>query len=272
MSSPEIYNQKRRIIFSTFHSKGPDEARKYLEGYRKILGSGGYAGLRAELEFYCKYKNELKLTVAGDMGEHADFAGQMGNSPVRFDVTTSIEYKKLKTYEKFICDGFDYKIAIYDQSNWEIIDVLELAFPKCSDCGDSFLFPLALMHSMNYNRHGDPLWHNDQSIIEFCPSCGKQNEKQNICNTSVRTYSELYDEYDDPFEEETDIAQQRIANQLQHSVKFLTKISGVNLVGLAEEGSRQVSKYDDEERGLCFPYLSNVVARQFPNFFEHGYY
>lgn len=270
MPSASIYNEKRRIIFSTFHKHGAETAFQYLEGYQRALGPAGYIGLRAELEFYVKYRKEFSLTVAGDMGEHADFAGVMGRAPVRFDVTTNKSYKKLREYEKFVCDGFDYKIAIFDQANWEIIDVLELSFPKCSGCGDSFIFSLALLHPMNYNRRGDPLWHNDQEIIDFCPCCGIQKSIP-IFNTTVRTYTEIYNDassFIDDSNDDGESVNEYVINELRSSVKFLEKESGANIVGLAEEGIRQMSKYHNEEGGIYFPYLSDVIRREFPDFYE----
>jgi hypothetical protein len=264
MSTPEIYNTKRRIIFCTYHKEGFDKALQFLESYRPVLGTTGYVGLRAELAFYNNFGREFSLTVAGDMGEHADFAGMMGRMPVRFDVTTNKDYKKLKHYEKFLCEGYEYKIAIFDQVNWEIIDVLELAFPRCPVCGDSCMFPLAILQPMNYNRHGDPLWHNDQEIVELCPCCHEVHFKTLICNSHVRSYSELCQEQvelNDDFP-----ATPSLDNELRASVKFLEKSSGFQLVGLAEHAIRQEHKYDEEERGLFFPYLSDVVQRRFPSF------
>jgi hypothetical protein len=200
------------------------------------------------------------------MGEHADFAGMMGRVPVRFDVTTNVKYKDLKLYEKFVCDGFDYKIAIFDKQNWEIIDVLELAFPRCASCGDSCRFPVAIMGPQNYNRHGDPLWHSDQQIIEFCPCCGDTIKRIDIANSSLLSLETLYGEastFDD--EESSD---NFLSNGIQASVKYLEKTSGIALAGLATEGTHQEHKYAEEEHGLYFPHLSNAVRRYFPSFFS----
>lgn len=264
MHPAAIYNEKRRIIFSTYHSKGLEEASQYLEGYRSTLGNTGYTGLKAELEFYSKHQREYSLTVAGDMGEHADFAGNIGNKPVRFDITTNVKYKELKTYEKFLCEGYDYRIAILDNANWEIIDVLELSFPKCDSCGDSFSFPLAITHPMNYNRHGDPLWHSDQDIIGFCPACCAIEEKEKIYNSPIKSFSELHsDLYELP---ENELIT-HIKAEFRSSVKYLSKESGLNLIGIAENGSRQDSKYEDPENGIYFPYLSDMVSKYFEDFY-----
>ena len=93
--SAEEFNRIRRILFSTIHDqrRGFTAAYDYLEGYRNKLGPASYAGLKAEIAFYQQYGQEFNLTVAGDMGEHADFAGKYGSEVSRFDVTTNINFK-----------------------------------------------------------------------------------------------------------------------------------------------------------------------------------
>lgn len=115
--SAEVYNRIRRIVFSTANNpkKGFGLAREYLEGYQDDLGPRGYIGLMAELNFYQQYGKEFNLTVAGDMGEHADFAGIYGGCATRFDVTTNPDFKQLSNYEPFITDGIRYQIAILDK-------------------------------------------------------------------------------------------------------------------------------------------------------------
>jgi len=90
--SAENYNNIRRIIFSTANNpaKGFQLAHEWLDSTYKVkLGPKGYSGLKAELNFYQRHGQEFKLTVAGDMGEHADFSGMYGSSATRFDVTTN---------------------------------------------------------------------------------------------------------------------------------------------------------------------------------------
>lgn len=263
--SAKIYNEKRRIIFATYHGQGWQKAFEYLDGYRKVLGEQGYTGLRAELTFYHQYGKEFHLTIAGDMGEHADFSGNYGSAPTRFDVTTNLSYKKLSNYEKFITEGFNYKIALYDQANWQIIDILELSFPRCSNCRDGFAFPLVLLLPMNYNKHGDPLWHNDQKIVDFCPSCGYTSRKEELYNNTIRTTSELYNEFPE------ELTQEEVDNHLlrehRDTVKYLSKTTSSNLIGIMEEGTIQYDKYHDGEEVLFFPYLAGVVQNKFPKLF-----
>ncbi|HAT8502529.1 TPA: hypothetical protein I7221_21750 [Vibrio vulnificus] len=269
MSEAKEYNRIRRIIFSTVHKNGFDTATEYLIGYYKrgTLNKVSYVGLRAELEFYREYHKEFVLTVAGDMGEHADFSGVMGNTrnPVRFDVTTNADYKQLKDYEKFVCDGYDYKIAIYDESNWNIIDVLDLSFPKCNRCGDSNTFSLALLKEGNFNSRGEPTWHNDQDIVDFCPSCGELETISELYSTNIRPSFEIYNEIpDDLYSHEEKIG--IVTSELKDTVKYLSKTNCTNLVGIMQHGLEQAYKYEEQLEGFYFPYLRGVVARQFPDF------
>lgn len=80
--SAETYNRIRRILFSTVHNpqQGMAKAREYLERYKKRLGPNGYVGLKAELEFYERHRGDFALTVAADVGEHADFSGVLSGS------------------------------------------------------------------------------------------------------------------------------------------------------------------------------------------------
>ena len=131
------YNRVRRILFSTAQnrSKGFGLAYEWLEkSYRAKLGPRGHAGLLAELKFYERYRHEFKLTVAGDMGEHADFSGEYRGAASRFDVTTNVSFKKFETYEPFLSDGPEYKIVVVDPRSLDVSDVISLAFRRCA-CG-----------------------------------------------------------------------------------------------------------------------------------------
>lgn len=263
--SAQTYNEKRRIIFSTYHKYGSEKAFEYLEGYRSVLGAQGYSGLRAELTFYCQYGNEFHLTIAGDMGEHADFSGVYDSLPVRFDVTTNLSYKKLSNYERFVTNGYNYKIALYDQSNFEIKDILELSFPKCNRCGDGFIFPLALLLPMNYNHHGDPLWHNDQELVEFCPVCEHLERTEELYNNMIKTTSELCNEIPEEYtQEEVNLF---VISEHRNAIKYLSKTTDINIIGVIERSTIQQSKYDIEEDVLYFPYLADVVKSRFSDLY-----
>lgn len=183
--SAETYNKIRRIIFCTANdrTKGFSVAYEWMEKtYRRQLDTQSYRGLMAELRFYERHRKDFYLTVAGDMGEHADFAGMFGSRPARFDVTTNINFKKFINYEPFMGTGPSYKIALLDQENFEVIDVLDLAFPRCNCCG-GHLFPAIVLLDQNYNRHGESQWTNDQLLIDVCAGCEEYRLYAVSCGT-----------------------------------------------------------------------------------------
>tara|TARA_Y100001951_G_scaffold104406_1_gene115903 strand:+ start:513 stop:1325 length:813 start_codon:yes stop_codon:yes gene_type:complete len=175
--SAENYNKIRRILFSTANDrkKGFSVSYEWLEKtYKKQLSPQGYAGLLAELKFYEKNKKEFNLTVAGDMGEHADFSGSMGQEVCRFDVTTNLAYKKYQDYEPFFSDGPKYKIVVMDKASNEVSDIVSLAFEQCS-CG-GYKIPFLLLMGENFNDRGESQWSNDQLVMKICTSCNEYGE------------------------------------------------------------------------------------------------
>lgn len=190
--SAETYNNIRRILFSAANNpnKGFTVAYDWLEEtYRKKLDPLGYRGIFAELKFYERHRKDFCLTVAGDMGEHADFAGMFGNSPARFDVTTNIDFKQFSDYEPHMGAGPIDKIALLDKGNFEVIDVFDLAFPRCSDC-DGYLIPAVVLLDQNYNRHGESNWTNDQVLIDVCGNCEDWTERSRFTQFGLLSPSE----------------------------------------------------------------------------------
>jgi hypothetical protein len=195
--SAAYYNKVRRILFSTAHdpAKGFNLAYDWLEQtYRKNLGPREHAGLLAELKFYERYRAEFKLTVAGDMGEHADFSGVFHGAASRFDVTTSISWKKFEAYEPFLSHGPDYKIAIVDPTSHELADVVSLAFRRCS-CG-GYCLPTFLLLDRETNDDGAFSVANDQLLVEVCTDCEEVNELDRFTHYFMPSLSEHADSHD----------------------------------------------------------------------------
>lgn len=190
MSSPKIYNDKRRIIFSTFHKgdQGQIDAFAYLEKYQKILEPTGYKGLKAELGFYQKHRKDLSLTVALDVGDHADFAANISGEAYRIDVTTNVNYKNLKEYEPFQKDA-KYKIAIVDD-NGNLDEMVDINFPFCPNCSKGRLIDMAVLLGENTNDEGESEWSNDQVQISICNNCDYFEEHQRISTHFLRTFSD----------------------------------------------------------------------------------
>ena len=164
-----LYNKHRRILFSKTHRDGFDKGQEYLESVLKgILSRPSYIGLREEFFFYKKYGEELDLTVAGDVGDHTDFAGKYNNESSRFDVTTNIEYKKLRDYERFQGKGINYYVALMNKDSDELVDIFDINFPICSECGNR-MFEVLLV-SPNRNSRGELTYGlSDVTAILMCP-------------------------------------------------------------------------------------------------------
>ena len=193
--SAETYNRIRRILFSVSNDpeRGFSAAYDMMEAtYRQQLDVQGYIGLMAELRFYQRHGQEYCLTIGGDMGEHADFAGMYRAEPTRFDVTTNLAFKRFEDYEPFMGKGLAYKIALLDHQNFEIVDVLNLAFPRCELCG-GHLFPAIVLLGQNYDRHGESLWSNDQVLLEVCGGCEEIIERNRFTHHGLLSVDENFD-------------------------------------------------------------------------------
>lgn len=173
MGTVEDFTKIRRILYSTFHKgeQGRSDAFEYLEKYKNKLGARSYVGLKAEMGFYQKYRKEFALSVAADVGDHTDFSGNLGSQAFRFDVTTNVDYKKLKDYEPLQKDAAaQYKIAVVNHSG-DIEDLIDINFPFCPDCGEGRLIDMVVLLPENYNDEGEARWTNDQSLIGICHHC-----------------------------------------------------------------------------------------------------
>lgn len=268
----KIFNEIRRILFCAANDpkKGFSTAFEWLEGYkdRKNIDIQSYVGLKAELSFYQKFKKDFALTVAGDMGEHADFAGFIDKTPVRIDVTTNASYKSLKEYEPFLCDGFDYKIAIFDSKNFEIIDVLDLAFHKCTSCGESHAFPIALLLSENFNSKGESKWSNDQLLIDICPICSHFEEKQRFEHQFLFSPSEFVINLTDMFDEHE--ANTLIDNYIADQYRYMKKLFNVELMGIAENTYEITDQKGGGFWGVSFNFKNGIVEDKLPRIIETG--
>ena len=195
MNKIENFNRIRRILFSTFHKgqQGQIDAFSYLEEYRKELDNASYIGLKAELGFYQKYRKEFVLSVAADVGDHTDFSGTFGKEPFRFDVTTNVDYKKLKDYEPLQKDiDAKYKIAIVNHTG-DLEELIDINFPFCPECGCGRLIDIAVLLPENYNDHGESRWTNDQILIGACSECQYFEEYDRISTHFLSDFqTEIY--------------------------------------------------------------------------------
>lgn len=263
--SAEAYNKIRRILFSTANdrTRGFSVAYEWMEKtYRRQLDRQSYVGLMAELRFYEQHGKEFYLTVAGDMGEHADFAGMFGSRPARFDVTTNINFKKFCDYEPFMGTGPSYKIALLDQENFEVIDVLDLAFPRCDCCG-GHLFPTIVLLNQNYNSQGESQWSNDQLLIDVCGGCEEYVERQRYSHSGLFSPQEHYDAFagydDDGFA--TKSTEQHVISaykyfRRQHS-DYLMAVGSHNYIVTEPKGGGYWA--------INFNFVNAAVSEEMPN-------
>lgn len=266
--SAETYNKIRRILFSTANNptKGFSVAYEWMEKtYRKQLGAQSYCGLMAELRFYERYGKEFYLTVAGDMGEHADFAGMFGSRPARFDVTTNIGFKKFRDYEPFMGTGPSYKIALLDQGSFEVIDVLDLAFPRCNCCG-GHLFPAIVLLDQNYNCHGESQWTNDQLLIDVCAGCEEYIERQRYTHSGLFSTQEHYDAfagYDDD-----DFAEESTEQHVVSSYKYFRRQYSDYLMAVGSHNYIITEPKGGGHWAINFNFVNAAVSNEMPNEIE----
>lgn len=263
------YNKIRRILFCTINdpSKGFNIAYEWLEKtYKDKLGPTSYTGLKAELNFYEKHRKEFKLTVAGDMGEHADFSGVYENDAVRFDVTTNINYKEFSSYEPFLGDGIEYKIALLGSKNFEVIDVMSLAFESC-ECG-GYLLPFILLLGENFNKHGESQWSNDQLMMKVCSNCQCFNETERHTHHFLFSPSEFSADLPDemPISKKIDKTQEYCLD----SYKYFRRNINDNLMGVAEPYYKITSQNGGGLWVFNFHFKNKVVASLIDKEFECG--
>lgn len=265
----EIYNKIRRILFSTVHNpaKGFSCAYDYLEGYRNQLGPKGYVGLKAEIDFYKRYGHEYSLTVAGDMGEHADFSGSYGSIPTRFDVTTNISVKNFSDYEPYMGQGLRYKIALLDKANFEVVDVYDLAFKRCSSCG-GYLIPSIVLLEQNYNRHGESTWTNDQLLVDVCSGCIEYFEKQRFSHHGLFAPQEIFDAvgYDD--DDGYSLAHTASDQHVLDSYKYFRREFDEHLMAVAQHQYCVTEPDGGGYWALQFSFKNMAIASELPDDIE----
>jgi len=276
-----IYNEKRRIIFSQA-DKNLNEAQKWLDGYKQILGTKGYKGLSAELEFYAKYGKDYHLTPALDCGDSTDFSAVIDGNAFRIDVTTNLNFKELEKYEPYQTNGKQYKIALYTGDNFELIDI---NFPFCSNCGYGRIFNIALLHGQNF-KNEEPTWTNDQSLIDVCGSCGHYQIISNITSHCFPDFSEIASDLWDHlglneiYESEEPEEYKELRNKYDQSIheysvtsiRYLKEQFSTFLVGIGSPGYK-ITGHRGEGHYIVKPsYIENLVSGRFLDEFEFNFY
>jgi hypothetical protein len=230
----EIYTEKRRIIFVQM-LKDPAVAKTWLDGYRDTLGPMGYAGLKAEIAFFEQHRKDLNLTVAADIGDATDFVGVVDGALHRIDVTTNIAFKRLTSYEPLQLDGALYKVAVFDQGRFDLVDI---NFPFCEHCQGGRILPTAVLLEENHNRHGDSQWSNDQLLVNICSACGEIEVTDRITTPFLYDFESLYRDLNEAKHEAEDLGaapidvREEAAAYARRASRYLSDVFGTRLVAI----------------------------------------
>lgn len=230
----QVYNEKRRIVMSKM-TTDPATARQWLDNYKNTLGPQGYAGLKAELEFFDQYSKTYHLTPALDVGDATDFTGEIDGRLNRIDVTTNIDFKKLSTYEPFQTDDYRYRIAVWDGSAFELVDI---NFPFCQVCGEGRILPTGMLLCENYDDEGNSRWSNDQALVMICSGCGEYEVADTITTPFLYDFTHWYavlneakQEAKDAGEEPVDI-ETEVRDYASAALRYLRQSFGQYLVAV----------------------------------------
>jgi hypothetical protein len=269
MSDAETYNRIRRIVFSTFHdpSRGPSVAKQWLENYASKLGVRAYKGLKAEVAFYEQHRRSLGLTVAGDMGEHADFSGILDAQACRFDVATTLDFKKWSDYEPHMGNGSRYKIALLNHDNFELVDVLDLGFPRCRSCGEGHLIPCIALLNQNYNRHGESTLTNDQLLLDVCTSCDTFQTRQRFTHSGLFSPQELADSLSG-MSDEDDFAYRAAHCHSIDMYKYFRRQADDMLMAVAQHGYVVTEPDGGGHWAIQMTFVNEAVQNELPQFIE----
>ncbi|QSR22114.1 hypothetical protein [Hyphomonas sp. KY3] len=230
----EVYNEKRRIIFAQIQ-KDPAVAKTWLEGYRDTLGPAGYAGLKAEVAFFEQYHKDLNLVVAADIGDATDFVGVVDGAMHRIDVTTNVAFKRLASYEPLQLKGALYKVAVFDQGRFDLVDI---NFPFCEHCKSGRILPTAVLLEENHNRHGDSQWSNDQLLVNICSACGEVEVADRITTPFLYDFQSLYRDLNEAKHEAEDFGETPIDVRAEagayarRASRYLSDFFGTRLVAI----------------------------------------
>lgn len=124
-----------------------------------------YTGLLSELIFLEHHHDDMDLTPTLDCGDHCDFRGFYEQSQARFDVTSNLDYKKLKDFEPFQKKGKPYYIVLIDTTKKTVDRIIDINIPFCDICGGR-LISTVIIGNVEYTRQGTPT--QTERIIKVC--------------------------------------------------------------------------------------------------------
>lgn len=261
----EEYNKIKNMTFSILNKNGDQAAYYYLDQQRSVLPITAWFGLRAELDFYIGYKDKYKLTPSLDYGIKCDFSGMIDRGQLcRIDVTTNIEYKKLKDYDPIQQrDGMLYKIVVMNKETGKIDDIFDLNFPPDNHGGK--LFDVALFMPMDYNEQGDPRYNPYQRIVSISSETGEVvREKMLVTDwylpdihTTIADINEAYEGY----EGEDDLEGDELKDYLSEAAKLLTKTTELNIVACGQTSREIIDPRTCEDEEVTRIYWKHPVIK-----------
>lgn len=244
----KVYNAIKEELFSIYNGKGTAEAFRFLNSKTNALPVSAWIGLKAEMQFYDKYKGQFMLDPLLDFGIKADFTGNFYGCPnCRIDVTTNIEYKRLADYFPIQKkDGRKYKIAIMDHKKGELIDVVDLNFPY-DDQLKGWWFDLALFMPADVDKDGCSKYNYYQQIVSFNSACPDVSFKLKELLTDwyiPDIHTEMQDMWDAHEDDEEYEIKVDLKRELADTAKFIQKVTGHQIVACAQ---RNYQIYDPRD-------------------------
>jgi hypothetical protein len=230
----DYYNKTKGIVFSIYNKEGILPAYIMLENYRNKLPLPSWYGLKAELDFYTKNKDKYILDPTFDYGIKCDFTGNIeGVNNCRIDITTNLDYKKLKDYEPIQRkDKRNYKIVVMDKDSGEIADIFDLNFPF-SESGDGRIFEIALFMPSDYDKDGNSRYNFYQKIITIDSSYPES--EFNLKTISDDWYIPDFDTFSSEIPDDIEIDYDfEIVNHAISSAKTLDKSTESNIVACGQ--------------------------------------
>lgn len=276
-----IFNNIRHHLFSMYHQSGITAAENLLYSYflQKSLDRKCYSGLKAELTFYDKYKEEYSLTVAGDTGDHVDFSGIVDGQVTRFDVTTKDgwKFKNFSDYERFMPSlssplGFQYRIPVFDGSKFIIRNACELAFEQCHFC-NGCMIPIVILGEEETDRYGGRTFMNEQYELLVCNLCGNTLTPRQVLHSGyLRPERDICEEIEMQFidsqYERNDYRNElitRISAQYASIYRGLREELSGNLMAIATQDCHQCGyKNQDSYWALTFQFLHPMIRDMMP--------
>lgn len=261
-----LFNGVKNIAFSLLNRDGASKAYSYLESQKDVLPANAWWGLKSELDFYIGYKDKYRLTPSLDYGIKCDFVGMIEEGQMcRIDVTTNIEYKHLKDYDRIQQrDRMLYKIVVMDKKSGKIEDIFDMNFIPDNYGGK--LFDVALFMPTGYNGKGDPRNNPYQRIVSVSSATGLIVEEkgivtdwylQDIHSRMVDIY-ECYEDYDG----DEDLAGEALKEYLAESAKLLTKSTDLNIVACGQTNKEIIDPRTCEDEEVIRIYWKHPVIEE----------